>query len=291
MQDLSGKVAVVTGAASGIGLGLTQSLLDAGMRVVMADIETSKLEDEAERLRSEGEVLAVTTDVSDIASVEKLRLATEEAFGPAHVVCNNAGVTSRKEFATGIPLEVWRWIVEVNLWGVIHGVLTFLPGMIERNEGNVVNSSSAAALFPGTMSAPYIMTKSAIVNLSMSLAYELDARGSAVHVSALLPGGRSNILDADRNWLDRFGKLEWPKLSEAGQKFDDWTRERMGDMQPTQAGEEVVDAIRHDRFWVGGTRMGRAAMADGSSRADFIASVWRSAVDGTDLPIVHTRGG
>ena len=154
MADLSGKVAVVTGAASGIGLAIAERCLSERMSVVLADVEEDALELAADRLAARGKVLAVPTDVSVAESVEHLR-DQAEAFGPVYLLCNNAGVGGAGPGpAWEKPISVWQWVLEVNLWGVIHGLRAFLPAMVERNEGHIVNTASVAGLVPFPFAAP-----------------------------------------------------------------------------------------------------------------------------------------
>ena len=183
MQDLKGKVAVVTGAASGIGNAMATRFADEGMKVVLADIEEGPLADAEKRLADGGAaVLAVPTDVTKAAQVDALADQTFGAFGTAHIVCNNAGV------ATGGPMWTlterdWAWVMGVNLWGVIHGVRAFVPRLVEQGEGHVVNTASIAGLTSAPMMGPYNVTKHAVVTLSETLQQELAMQASPVKVS------------------------------------------------------------------------------------------------------------
>jgi NAD(P)-dependent dehydrogenase (short-subunit alcohol dehydrogenase family) len=245
MKDFSGKVAVVTGAASGIGLAIAEKCVEERMKVVLADIEEDALELAADRLAKRGQVLAVPTDVSVARSVDDLRREAE-ALGPVFLLCSNAGVggTSGRP-AWQVPITEWQWVLEVNLWGVIHGLRTFLPGMVERNEGHVVNTASVAGLIPFPFATPYAASKHAVVGISISVHHELAMIGSRVHVSVLCPGMiRTRIADSDRNWLDRLGPAPEPgerrmlrDLIEAG-------------MEPAAAATQVLEAVQAERFWV-----------------------------------------
>jgi NAD(P)-dependent dehydrogenase (short-subunit alcohol dehydrogenase family) len=149
MELAAGKVAVVTGAAGGIGLALAERFARSGMHVVLADVDEAALDAAAGTVAALGvETLAVPTDVSDEAAVQALAAAALERFGAAHVVCNNAGVATMADPWTG-PLSSWEWVVGVNLWGVIHGVRAFLPILVEQGEGHIVNTASIAGLLPG----------------------------------------------------------------------------------------------------------------------------------------------
>src|SRR6478609_4697509 len=195
MDDLKGKVAVVTGGASGIGKGLAARFAAEGMNVVIADVEEPALEATAAELG----VVGVRTDVSDEASVQALAAAAVERFGTVHVVCNNAGVMSSADPWFG-PLSAWTWLLGVNLWGVIHGVRAFLPVLAAQAEGHIVNTASIAGLYPG-FGAAYDATKHAVVAITDDLYTGMQQVGLPIGVSVLCPGWvRTNILDADRNW-------------------------------------------------------------------------------------------
>ncbi len=173
MRDFAGKVAVVTGAASGIGFGLASRFAEEGMRVVLADVEEPALEAAVTRLRERDfDVVGVLTDVSDADSVQALADKTLAHFGKVHVVCNNAGVGGGFGKIWEASLKDWQWALNVNLWGVIHGVRTFVPIMLEQGEdGHVVNTASIAGLVPGTR--VYSVTKHAVVALSEALYHNL----------------------------------------------------------------------------------------------------------------------
>jgi NAD(P)-dependent dehydrogenase (short-subunit alcohol dehydrogenase family) len=201
MKDFQDKVAVVTGAASGIGRALAHRFARAGMRVVLADIESGALDEAAREVGSAGAAtLAVRTDVSKAADVEALAAAALHRFGAVHVVCNNAGV-AQSGLAWRHTLADWEWILGVNLWGVIHGVRVFTPILLSQGgEGHIVNTASLAGLFSGPGTAIYNVTKHAVVTLSETLFQELILLGSAVRVSVLCPGFvATRIMDAERN--------------------------------------------------------------------------------------------
>lgn len=202
MRRLEGRVAVVTGAASGIGRGLADRFAGEGMKLVLADIEEQPLARAATELEARGTaVVAVRTDVSRPEDVAALADRTLQAFGGVHVVCNNAGVaTAGTLWET--PLADWRWVVGVNLWGVVHGVRTFVPIMLERGEeGHIVNTASAAGLMAGQARLSiYAVTKHAVVALSEALDAELTQIGAKIKVSVLCPEFvRTRIAEAERN--------------------------------------------------------------------------------------------
>ena len=250
MQDLKGKVAVVTGAASGIGFGLAERFCAEGMRVVMADIEQAPLNDASKRLADTGAtVLPVLTDVSKGESVDALAARTFEEFGTAHVVCNNAGV------ATGGPMWTlterdWAWVMGVNLWGVIHGVRAFVPRLVEQGEGHVVNTASIAGLTSAPMMGPYNVTKHAVVTLSETLQQELAMQASPVKVSVLCPGWvRTRIGESDRNRPPELqDETESNPIGEMGQEFLKTLVE--SGLPPSEVAGRVLDAIREERFYI-----------------------------------------
>jgi NAD(P)-dependent dehydrogenase (short-subunit alcohol dehydrogenase family) len=252
MRDLTGKVAVVTGAASGIGLALSRRLGADGMRVMMADVEEAALAAAVRTLAAEGiETAATVTDVSDPDSVDALARVTLDRFGAVHVVCNNAGV-HRGGPSWEIPLPVWDWIVSVNLFGVVHGIRSFVPHLIAQGEGHVINTASIGGLLAGPWMSPYHATKHAVVALSESLYHELAALGSPVRVSVLCPGMvRTRIHEAVRNWPDRYGP--WPVIHDSPQvaQWRQAARARVvAGQDPAITATAVRDAIVGERFWV-----------------------------------------
>jgi NAD(P)-dependent dehydrogenase (short-subunit alcohol dehydrogenase family) len=252
MRDLAGKIAVVTGAASGIGLALSRRLGADGMRVMMADVEEPALAAAARSLAAEGiEVATAVTDVSDAVSVDALASATLERFGAVHVVCNNAGVADGG-LAWQIPLPTWNWIVGVNLFGIVHGMRSFVPHLIAQGEGHVVNTASVAGLLAAPWMSPYNATKHAAVAVSESLYHELAAIGSPVGVSVLCPGFvRTRIGEADRNWPAGYG----PRPAAQDQPGSDDVRQAVraaieSGLEPAIVATAVRDAIVADRFWI-----------------------------------------
>jgi NAD(P)-dependent dehydrogenase (short-subunit alcohol dehydrogenase family) len=252
MRDLAGRVAVVTGGASGIGFGLAEAFAARGMKVVLADIEAEPLEAAARTLRESGaEARGVRCDVADAASVAALRDEALAQFGAVHVLCNNAGVAGTGGGATWeAPPEEWDWVMGVNFYGVIHGVRAFLPAMIEQGApAHVVNTSSMAGLIHGA--GIYGVSKHAVVALSESLWGELRGRGHPIGVSVLCPGWvRTRIMESERNRPEaprpdpgeRAAEVELmrgiiAKLVERG-------------LEPLEVGNIVVDAILSDRFYV-----------------------------------------
>lgn len=252
MRDLGGKVAVVTGAASGIGRAMAERFAASGMRLVLADIEARPLDEVAGALSAGGtDVLAVPTDVSVAKSVEELAAAASERFGPAHVVCNNAGVGAGG-LTWQIPLSVWRWVVGVNMWGVIHGIAAFLPAMVERGEGHLVNTASVAGLLASPGLTPYAATKHAVVGISESLHHELALAAPGVKVSVLCPGAiATRIVDSERNWPERLGPRPEPATNPVMSEVGEAVRAHIeAGMAPSDVAALVLDAVTEERFWV-----------------------------------------
>jgi NAD(P)-dependent dehydrogenase (short-subunit alcohol dehydrogenase family) len=242
VKTLEGRVAVVTGGASGIGLGIAQACAAAGMKVVLADVNTTRLDGAAEHVAASGapDVLAVPTDVTDAASVTELARRTVDAFGAAHVLCNNAGVSAiGRQWQT--PLDDWNWIIGVNLMGVVHGVHAFMPVLLEQDEAHVVNTASMSGLLASPGMGAYVASKHAVVGLTKALRTDLAPRWPHVGVSVVCPGAVATNLPENVRTLGR----------PHDQAHVDALRENLATaMGPREAGEIVVDAVRHERFWV-----------------------------------------
>jgi NAD(P)-dependent dehydrogenase (short-subunit alcohol dehydrogenase family) len=201
MRDFEGRVAVVTGGASGLGLAMATRFAQEGMKIVLGDVEEPALEAAVARLRQqEFEVHGVVTDVADAASVDNLAREAVDRFGKVHVLCNNAGVGgSRASRVWDATLDDWHWAINVNVWGVIHGIHTFVPLMLAQDEeGHVVNTASMAGLVQGNR--VYSVTKHAVVALSEALYDGLLLEGAKVGASVLCPGLYfTNLGTAERN--------------------------------------------------------------------------------------------
>jgi len=238
MQDLAGKVAVVTGAGSGIGEGIARAAHADGMRVVVADIDLAKAETVVADLG--GNALAVHCDVSSLASVEALRDAAVAEFGAVHLLCNNAGVWIGALMAEA-DMKDWQYLVNVNLFGVIHGVKTFLPMFIAQGEGHIVNTASVGGLISGPPEGLYTTTKFAVVGLSESLVMEVAEHG--VGVSVLCPGlVNTNLIT--QSFAVR------PDALDSGIDHQQPAPDVANGIAPETVGQQVMDAVREGSFYV-----------------------------------------
>ncbi len=252
MKEFKGKVAVITGAASGIGRGIAERCVSEGMKVVLADVNDASLAAAESELKAQGgTVLAVETDVSNRSDVERLAREALDAFGQVHLLVNNAGIG-----AGGAPWEAtwndWEWVIGVNLWGVIHGVKVFTPLMLAQNvECHIVNTASTAGLVVVGSSAPYSVSKHGVVALSESLYLTLERRNALVKVSVLCPGlVRTNIADAEHNRPAAL-KNEPVELSpEMRAGLDYFKAAIAAAMPPLQVADIVFDAIRNEKFYI-----------------------------------------
>jgi NAD(P)-dependent dehydrogenase (short-subunit alcohol dehydrogenase family) len=253
MRTIEGRVAVVTGAASGIGLGIAETLGEAGMKVVLGDVEQGALERTAAELKGRGlEVHPVVVDVSMPEQVDALARAALAKYGAVHVLCNNAGVVAGGSPTWRSSLHDWQWLLGVNMMGVVHGVRTFLPIMIEQDdEAHIVNTASIAGLIWGD-GALYTASKFAVVGMSESWYLELVRGDYKPRMSVLCPGlVDTNLLGAHRN---RPAGLSEPSPRPTGPKAEA-ARQRMVEMfkkslSPKVVGEHVLQAIREERFYV-----------------------------------------
>lgn len=247
--EFHGRTAVVTGAASGIGKALSAAFGARGCRVVLADVERRALELTADELRTAGtECLPVVTDVSDAASIQSLAEAAVSAYGGVSILCNNAGVSIRKPLAEQ-TIEDWQWTLGVDLWGVIHGVRTFLPLLMAQPAAHIVNTASVAGLLAFPLGGPYNAAKAAVVALTETLCLELATQAPHVGVSVLCPGAtRSRITTSGRN---RPAELGPPAPVAPTAEEGDLTRALIeGGLDPALVADQVIEAIQHRAFWV-----------------------------------------
>jgi NAD(P)-dependent dehydrogenase (short-subunit alcohol dehydrogenase family) len=268
-MELEGKTAVITGGASGIGLATAKQLAKSGVNLVLGDIEGETLAGAVEGLRTDGaHVIGVTTDVTNEEDVIALRDAALGEFGAVHVIFNNAGVASGA--AIGTPTKVWKWVIDVDLFGVVYGINAFLPLFLEQNEGHVVNTASLAGLGGAPGMGPYCAAKVAVVGLTESLFHELAMSGSNVGVSVLCPGFvRTRIHESERNMP---GELTSYNDEPAAQLIADLASQAVNaGIDAEVVAGAVEDAVRTNKFW--------------------ILTHERSAVRTTELRLEWMRGG
>ena len=250
MQDLTGKTAVITGGASGIGLALAHRFGAAGMRLLVADIEEPALEAATRELRDAGnEVAATVTDVSDLSQIEALAATAAETYGNVHLLCNNAGVGGGGSLL--MPdgdLDMWKWTIDIDLWGVIYGCKVFMPAMAAHGEGaHVVNTASMAGLGAPAFMGAYSVAKYGVVSLSESLAREAQVMGLDIGVSVLCPAFVATaIADSTRNLP---ADIQAPP-TETGELGDMVRRLVASGMPPARVADAVHDAVVDNQFWI-----------------------------------------
>ncbi|MFN0148470.1 MAG: SDR family NAD(P)-dependent oxidoreductase [Dehalococcoidia bacterium] len=250
MQEFSGRVAVITGGASGIGFALAERAAREGMKVVICDVEATALEKARASLAASGATVAAhRLDVSNEAEMEAVAAKVFAEFGAVHLLCNNAGVINRQKAAWEHTVADWRWLLEVNLWGVIYGIRAFVPRMVASGEeGHIVNTSSMAGLVTGSMgSAVYDATKHAVLSLTESLYRDLIVRQDKVSASVLCPGAvTTNIMEAERN------RPGGPDSSDAPRRQSSAADPLSGieSFPPSRMADQVFEAVRENRFYV-----------------------------------------
>ncbi len=251
MRKLAGKTAFITGGASGIGFALGRAFAETGMKVMLADIEADALEAAVRSLRNFGpDVRGVICDVADPASIERAAKASYEAFGNVHVVCNNAGVAAGAGI-DDILLEDWRWVLEVNVMGVLYGIRTFLPHIRAHGEGgHIVNTASMAGMQSGLGFGPYSASKFAVVTMSEGLAMYLKPLG--IGVSVLCPGWvRTRINESGRNRPERYGPQRDPEPGSQAAAVAAHVGELVqSGLDPADVAWRVLTAIRDDELYV-----------------------------------------
>lgn len=268
------RVAVITGAASGIGLALAERAADESMVVVMADVEAGALERAAETIRARGiTVMAQQLDVTNEDAVNSLASKVYADFGAVHLLCNNAGVLNRELPAWEHSIADWQWVLNVNLWGVIHGVRAFVPRMLAGgDEGHIVNTASMAGLITGGIgTAVYDASKHAVLSFTESLYRDLAVRTCKVSASVLCPGAvTTNIFTAERN-----RPADLAPASGAAPESRVTTAFPASSFAPAEVAGQVFDAVREKRFYILAaqpvifewTKMGHDRMWEGKNPA------------------------
>ncbi len=245
MESLEGKVAVITGAASGIGLAMARRFAADGMKLVLADIEQAALDEAMASFSPRVELLAKVTDVADWGAVEAFRDDAVDAFGTVHVVCNNAGVGSGG-LTWEVSLEDWEWVLGVDLWGVIHGIKAFVPLLVDQGEGHVVNTASMAGVTSPPFMSPYNVAKHGVVTLTETLCSELGAVAPDVGATVVCPGWvKTRIDESARN---RPGGA--PEPVTAGVAGPGPSSLIATGIDPGAVADLVADAVLTNRFYV-----------------------------------------
>ncbi len=247
-MELEGKTAVITGGASGIGLATAKRFALSGVNLVLGDIEEAPLADAVAELSAGGaRVVGLVSDVTVEDDVVALREAALKEFGAAHVVFNNAGVAAGA--TVGTPTAVWKWVLDVDLFGVIHGVNAFVPLFLEQKEGHVVNTASLAGLGGAPGMGPYCAAKFAVVGLSESLFQELAQLGSRVGVSVLCPGFvRTRIHESERNMPDELVRLNEGPTAKLLRDLSSMAVN--AGIDAADVAGAVENAVRNRRFWI-----------------------------------------
>jgi NAD(P)-dependent dehydrogenase (short-subunit alcohol dehydrogenase family) len=251
MREFGGKTAFITGGASGIGLALAQAFAKEGMKVMLADVETGALEQAVAGLRDVGaDVRGIHCDVADAGSVERAAQATFDAFGHVHVLCNNAGVAAAGGI-DNISVDNWRWVIDVNLIGVLHGLASFLPHIRKHGEGgHIVNTASMAGMNGGLGFSPYAASKFAVVAMSEGLSVQLKPHG--IGVSVLCPHFvRTGIGQSERNRPQRYGQtMPLDPASPAAAMIAELARLIEAGIEPSDVAARVLEAIRDGEVYV-----------------------------------------
>jgi NAD(P)-dependent dehydrogenase (short-subunit alcohol dehydrogenase family) len=253
LNEFRGRVAVVTGAASGIGKALAERFAVEGMNLVLADIDAERLHATTNAMRESGAVvIAVPTDVSRCDDVEALADQALAEFGGIHILCNNAGVGGETTWMWEQTVETWQWAMGVNLWGVIHGIRAFMPIMLHQGtEGHIVNTASLAGLMSLPFFSVYDATKHAVVTLSESLHFELAMQQAKVRVSVLCPGGvQTPIMDFDRYRPSALRNQGFVRQAEPQAWYDAWCKMLATGTAPAEIARAVLDAIRDEQFYI-----------------------------------------
>ena len=253
MEKFEGGVAVVTGGASGMGLAMATRFADAGMNIVLGDIESEPLAMAEAAIAAKGvQVLPVRTDVAKGDDVQALADGAYKRFGKVNILCNNAGIGGSPGASWELSAEDWQWVIDVDLWSVIHGVRSFVPRMIASGEeGHIVNTASIAGLVTGLVGTPYQVAKFGVVALSEQLYYELGRAGHNVGVSVLCPGlVNTNIYDSGRNRQAEYGEAANAAAPESEQVRAVINAIRPTMIQPSEVAELVFEAVRTRNLYI-----------------------------------------
>ena len=285
MRELAGRVAVVTGGASGIGRGIVEALLEEGAKVVVADVEKRALEATVGALSSRGSIDGVVTDVSSFESVDALAAQVFGSHGACHLLFNNAGVTSG---GGGKPWEQesndWRWCYSVNVFGVAHGVLAFVPRMLESGEpGVVVNTSSAdGGIAPVPYASVYASSKAAVSCFTEALAHQLAAAGGAVRAAVFYPSGgllETGLWTAQRNRPPELARTR-ERAPAPGTTFEEFKQSLAKAGLPT----DTVDLTELGRFVLQGVKDGKFVISHGLEEAGELLHARADAIAKGELP-------
>ena len=244
MKDTDGKVAFITGAASGMGLGMARAFAKAGMKVMIADIEAEPAQRAVDELKAKGlDAASVQVDVRKLESVQAAADQTIKTFGKVHVISNNAGVAVGG-YSETCNMRNWQWVVDVNLWGVVYGLQAFVPRILEQDEGgHVVSTASMAGMVGLRGAGPYNATKFAVVGMMETFA--ADHRKHNIDASVLCPGiVATNIGESGRNRPEEYGGAVKPSDK-------DGTAEMLAQgLDPDIVGDLVLEAVRENQFYI-----------------------------------------
>lgn len=254
MRDLQGRTAVVTGGAGGIGLALAKRCAAAGMNIMIADVDSTALAAALDTVSAFGtDVASTVVDVADPAAVQTLADHTFDRFGEVHLLCNNAGV-GPGGVMWEIPLAQWRWVLDVGLWGIIHGVRSFVPRMLlQEGHGHILNTASVAGLFGSPGMGAYAATKHAVVGMSQSLQHDLELAGGTIGVTVLCPGmTRTRMNESGRLWpTERLGAKPAAGLepSHPATRGAFYRLMEESGVEPSYVADTAIAAVQRGDFW------------------------------------------
>ncbi len=253
MEQFAGGTAVVTGGASGMGLAFAHRFAEAGMNIVLGDIEAEPLAMAEASIAAKGvKVMPVRTDVAKADDVEALAAKSYERFGKVNILCNNAGIGGSPGNTWELSKKDWEWVIDVDLWSVINGIRSFVPRMIANGEAaHIVNTASVAGLVSGAVGGPYTVAKFGVVALSEQLYFELGRAGHNIGVSVLCPGFvNTNIFDSGRNRQAEYGEPAVAPPPESAQRRAMIDAIRNQILQPGEIAELVFEAIQTRKLYI-----------------------------------------